>query len=119
MESQPSHAAPGLQPSSLHACWLIWSGGGRTTTLCVLTTPFEWRSCSHESEVAYVWHNGIGSVLPPWPPAELPDDGLPARCSRAPYRRFPLESDDGQVQVPCHGVEWVGKEPAEEVGRGL
>src|SRR5437763_15529658 len=63
----------------------------------VLTTPFEWRSCSHESEVASVWHNGIGSVLPPWAPAELPDGGPPAMCARAPCQRCPLESDDAKL----------------------
>ena len=63
------------------------------------------------------WHNAIGSVPQPWPPTERSDDGRRAKCSLAPYRRFPLERNQSQIGVQCsiterlegvsaEGLEW-------------
>src|SRR5215831_763522 len=91
MASQHWHAARGRRLSSPHTCWHTWSGGELITTLCVLTTHCEWRSCSHERRVASWWRNGTDNGLPRWQPEELIDDGRQARCSLVPCRRFPLE----------------------------
>src|SRR5215470_12078682 len=115
MAWQRSHAARGRRLSSPHTCWPTWSGGEPITTLCVLTTHCEWRSCSHESAVATWWHNAIANVPRPWQPGEPTDDGGRARCSLVPCHRFLLESYDCQVQLQCHVVEWFGNVQAEAV----
>jgi hypothetical protein len=101
-----------------HSFWPIWSGGEPITTLYVLTNHCVWGSCSHESEVANWRRNATGTVRLRWQLAEPPDDGWRARCSLAPCRRLPLESDDRQVQLHCPGVAWVVKVTAEEVADG-
>jgi hypothetical protein len=85
----------------------------------VLTNHCEWRSCSRASEGASWWRNALGSVPLQWPRGKPPDDRLPARCSLPHCRRFPLESQEAQVQGQCHVMQWLGKVQAEEVGWGL
>ena len=80
---------------------------------------YEWRSCSHESEVATWQRNATDNGPKLWQPAEPTDVGQRARCSLAHCRQFPLESYDCQVQLQYHVVEWLGNVPAEEVGWGL
>jgi len=109
----------GPLPNRLHSSWLIWSGGEPITTLFVLTNPFEWCSCSHESEGATWWRNATGNGLQPWPPGEPIDDGRRARCSLTPCRRFPLERQGSQRWLPCHLVRESVKTLAEEVGWSL
>ena len=53
----------------------------------VLTTHSEWRSCSHESEVANWWHNATGSGLQPWQPGEPTDDGQREKSFAIPSRQ--------------------------------
>src|SRR5215472_7334507 len=100
-------AAPGPRPSRLHTCWPTSSGGELTTILYALMQRCGRGSCSRENEGADCWRNAIGNGRQPWQREERTVDGQPGRCSRAPCQRFPLESDDSQVQLPCHGVEEV------------
>src|SRR5215469_67970 len=101
-------AVPELPHSSLHTCWPIWSGGGPTTILYIPMHRCGWRLCSRENEMANVWCTALGTELPPWQPAEPPDAGRRARCSLTPCHRFPLESQENQVQLRCHVAgRWV------------
>jgi hypothetical protein len=68
----------------------------------VLTKHCEWRSRSHESEVATWRPNAIGNGRKLWQPAEPTGDGTCARCSLTPCCRFPLESCRSQRWVQCH-----------------
>jgi hypothetical protein len=68
----------------------------------VLTNHCAWRSCSHESEVASVWRNAIGSEHRRWQPEGPIAGGRRARCSRPPCRRFPLERRQSQRWVLYH-----------------
>jgi hypothetical protein len=113
MEWRLSQDVPGPLPNRLHSFWPIWNGGERTTILCVHTNHFEWRSCSPESEGATWRRNAIGNGLQPWLPAELPDDGRRARCSRAPCQRFLLERQQSQIWVQYHVAERLLKVQAE------
>ena len=61
------------------------------------------------------WLNATGSELRRWQPAEPIDDGQRARCSLAPFRPFPLESQGNQVQLRCHVARMIVKLPAEEL----
>jgi hypothetical protein len=70
------------------------------------TIHFEWRSCSHESEVANWRRNAFGNGLQPWPPGEPPDDGRHARYSLVHCHRFPLESQE--VKCSCSVMSWSG-----------
>jgi hypothetical protein len=76
----------------------------------------EWRSCSHESEVAHVWRNATSSEPKLWPPGEPIDDGRRARCSLAHCHRLALESDDSQVQLHGPVARRSMNVRAEEVG---
>src|SRR5215469_13890372 len=112
-------ALPGPQHSSLHTSWPIWSGGERTSILCVPTHRCAWHAYSPESEVANVWRNAIASVRKLRQPREPPDVGRLARCSLAPCQRFPLERLTSQMRVQCHVAgRWV-KVPAAELGWSL
>jgi ferric iron reductase protein FhuF len=46
----------------------------------------EWRSCSHENEVASFWHNGTGSTHPLWQQEEPTDGGQGRKCCLFHYR---------------------------------
>src|SRR6266568_2202477 len=108
MEWPLSHAAPGPRLSSLPTCQPLSSGGAPTNILSVLMPRCEWRSCSREREVADVWRNATDSVLRRWQPAEPIGDGQRTRCSLAPCRSFPLESQENQVPLRCHVAgRWV------------
>ncbi len=113
------HVEPGRRRSLPHTCELTWSGGERTLMLYVLTNHCEWRSCSHESEVATWWRNAIGIVPKLWQQGEPPDDGRHARCSLTPCRQFPLERHQSQMGLLCHVTgRWVNVR-AEELGWSL
>ena len=75
----------------------------------------EWHWSSHKHEGATGWLNATGSELRRWQPAEPIADGQRARCSLAPCRPFPLESQGNQVQLRCHVVRKMVKLPAEEL----
>src|SRR6266699_6623110 len=79
MEWQLWLAVPGPLLSRPHTCWLISSGGELTIILCVLTHPYEYRSCSRGSEVASWWRNATGNVPQPWQREEPTDSGQRAK----------------------------------------
>jgi hypothetical protein len=87
MAWQPWHVAPGQLPNKPHSSWFTWNGGEATITLCALTPRSEWRLCSHESEVANVWHSAIASVRQPWQRAERTGDGQLGKSSGIPCRQ--------------------------------
>src|SRR5262245_48093087 len=89
------------------------------TTLCVLTTHCAWRSCSHKSEVANWRRNATGTVPLRWQRGEPPDDGRRARCSLAPYQRFPLERHSSLMWEECHVTRKAVKVPVEALGGSL
>jgi hypothetical protein len=91
----------------------------QTHMLCVLTNHCEWRSCSHESEVANWRRNVIGSELRQWQPGEHIDNGRHARYSHAHCRRLLLESHRSQKRLECHVARKPVKVPAEELGWSL
>jgi hypothetical protein len=119
MEWQPLLVAPGLRRSKLHTSWPIWSGGGRTIILCVLTKRCEWCSCSHESEVANGLRNATDNGRLLWQPAEPPDDGRRARCSRVPCRGLPLERHPSQIEVAISCCGEMGEGIRSELGGSL
>ena len=112
MAWQRWHVAPGPLLSSPRTCWLIWSGGAPTTILCALTNRCGRGSCSHESEVAIVWRNVTGNGHQPWQREEPPDAGRRARCSLAPYQRFPLEEYRSQMRMASYAARKSGKATA-------
>ena len=119
MASQRWHAAPGQLLNRPHSFWPISSGGVQTHILCVLTNHSEWRSCSHEREVANWRRNVIGSELRQWQPGEHIDKGRHARYSHAHCRRLLLESHRSQKRLECHVARKPVKVPAEELGWSL
>src|SRR5262245_38307455 len=79
--------APGRLPNRLHTCSPIWSGGVRTTILCV---PMQHCVCPwyiRTLEGATVWPNATGNGLLPWWRGEPLDDGRHGKCCATPYRR--------------------------------
>src|SRR2546421_7842271 len=75
----------------------------------------EWRSCSHESEVAGRWRNATDNGRRLRQPAEPTDVGQRARCSLAHCRQFSLERLVSLRWEKCHGAGRWGKVPAEEL----
>jgi hypothetical protein len=90
------HVAPGPQRSPLYNSWLIWNGGELIIILSVPMLRYEWRSCSHESEVASCWRNATGSVPQPWLRGEPTDDGQRGMCSVILCRRFQDETFESE-----------------------
>jgi hypothetical protein len=57
---------------------------------------YEWRSCSHESEVGSWWRNATDNVPQLWQREEPTDDGQRGMCSAILYRRFQDETFESE-----------------------